>query len=77
LEKSEINPIKKFDFYLDEAGGGVPIASSYSLSSLSFYSTCLRISGNDLLIASTKSSESLLVSERVPKTVSGKLEYSG
>jgi len=35
LAKSEINPIKKFDFYLTDAGGGVPIASSSSLSSFS------------------------------------------
>ena len=59
-----------------EAGGGTPIASSSSFSWFNFYSTCLRIPGSDRLMASTSCSESLLVKDLVPITLSGRSLYS-
>lgn len=67
--KSLINPIKKLDFYLDDAGGGVPIESSCYLRSFNFYYICFKISGKDRRIASTNNSESLFVNDFVPKTL--------
>lgn len=69
--------MRKLDFSRREAGGGVPIASSYPRNSSSFSSICFMISGKDRLIPSTSCSESLFVRLLVPRYLSGKSLYSG